>query len=75
MTISKNGNKMLAKIIKKVDNSDLLANDLFSITDIKFELRESQRYEDLIMKIINQITMRADQKSTYNKNETNFQDF
>jgi hypothetical protein len=41
MTISKNGNKMLAKIIKKVDNSDLLANDLFSITDIKFELRES----------------------------------
>lgn len=57
-------NKALESEIKEIDNIEALENDLFYYSDdsFGFEYRESGNYNDLIMKLVNQLMKRIDDK-------------
>jgi hypothetical protein len=46
-------NKALQGSVKSVDNSEIVSNDYFFTSDICFEYRESGRYDDIIMTLLN----------------------
>jgi hypothetical protein len=52
----------------------LLAHNYFATSQIVFEWRENGNYNDLIMKMLNDVFLRIDQKSPYDK-LSNYGDF
>ena len=61
-------------MVQEVDNSGLLAHNYFATSHIVFEWREGGNYNDLIMKMLNDIFSRIDQKSPLDKG-SNYADF
>jgi hypothetical protein len=45
--------------IKSIDNSQMVQNDYIYSSEVAFEYREDGRYEDLIMRLINEIIARS----------------
>lgn len=52
-----------------------LDNNYFTFSDVVFEYRQSGNYNDLIMRMMNDIVSRIDAKSHLAKGMTNYQDF
>ncbi len=63
MTNEKEVNKNLQAEIKSFDNSEVLENDYLFSSDVVFEYRDSGRYDDLIMRLLNEIMTRCDEKN------------
>jgi hypothetical protein len=74
LTESTEINKALEDAVQEVDNMGLLAHNYFAHSQLVFEYRESGNYNDLIMKMLNDVFSRLDQKSSFGKG-TNFNDF
>lgn len=55
LTDSAEVNKKLEEIVHEVDNIEALENNYMSKTDYVFEYREDGNYNDLIMKLMNEI--------------------
>ena len=77
LTVENDVNKALQSVIEEIDNSEILANDYFFSSDIHFEYRESGRYDDLIMRLINEVLTKIDMKVSVNETSdlTLFKDF
>ena len=82
---SQNANRSLSKIIKEINNMEILSNDFFFNSDIVLKYRENGNYNDIIMRVINDIVSLADRPSpVYSESSdgeddfeelTNFKDF
>lgn len=71
-------NKALGSIVKEVDNIEALENDAFfySKDSYGFEYRESGNYNDLIMRLMNDLMAKIDQKDSDGKStQTIFNQF
>jgi hypothetical protein len=60
---SLNANRALNKIVKEINNIEVLSNDFFYNSDIVLEYRESGNYNDIIMRVLNEIISLADAPS------------
>lgn len=60
-----------------MDNLNGLSNNYFSKSNLIFEYREGGNYNDLIMKMLNDIITKIDEPAPFqfNKKNTNFNDF
>ena len=65
----------MEKIVQEIDNMGALDNNYFTFSDVVFEYRQSGNYNDLIMRMMNDIVSRIDAKSHLAKGMTNYQDF
>jgi hypothetical protein len=63
LAVEKLVNKALQAAVKSVDNSEIVSNDYFFTSDICFEYRESGRYDDVIMTLLNELMERTDKPS------------
>ena len=75
---SVNTNRTLNRKVKEINNMEVLSNDFFFNSDIVFEYRENGNYNDLIMRVLNEIISLADSPSLlYSNNEgvSNFNEF
>ena len=62
LTESTEINKKLEEIVREVDNIESLDNNYFTHSDIVFEYREEGNYNDLIMRMINDLMSLVDRK-------------
>lgn len=60
LAVEKEVNKALQGRVKSIDNSEIVANDYLFTSDIYFEYRESGRYDDIIMNLLNELMTRID---------------
>lgn len=62
MTETQTINKTLESVVKEIDNIEALENDIFSYSEDSygFEYRESGSYNDLIMKLLNDLMSKID---------------
>lgn len=65
---SQNSNKALSKVIKEINNMEMLSNDFFYNSDIVLKYRENGNYNDIIMRVINDMVSLADQPCAINMN-------
>ena len=63
---SQNANRALNKVIKEINNMEILSNDFFYNSDIILKYRENGNYNDVIMRVINDIVSLADKPSATN---------
>ena len=70
LTAESEVNKALNKSVKSIDNSLMVQNDYIYSSDVFFEYRENGRYEDLIMKFINEIMKRSNGEVPSDDNDT-----
>jgi hypothetical protein len=70
LTAESEVNKALKKSVKSIDNSQMVQNDYIYSSDVFFEYRENGRYEDLIMKFINEIMKRCNGEVPSDDNDT-----
>jgi hypothetical protein len=76
LTDSTEVNKKLEEVVHEVDNLESLSNNYFANTDIVFEYREDGNYNDLIMRMINDLMKNIDQeKENGSTNYLEFDDF
>ncbi len=77
LAVEREVNKALQGTVKSIDNSETIANDYFFTSNICFEYREGERYDDLIMTFLNEIMARVDNPSFSNSNSglSNFKEF
>ena len=61
---STNVNRSLNRIVKEIDNNEVLSNDFFYNSDIVVEYRSNGNYNDLIMRVLNEVISVADAPST-----------
>jgi hypothetical protein len=69
LAVEKLVNKALQAAVKSVDNSEIVSNDYFFTSDICFEYRESERYDDVIMTLLNELMERTD-KPSFSKSDS-----
>ena len=76
-----NVNKKLNSMVKKINNFEDLDNDFIYNSDIIWEYREDGNYNDIIMRVLNEVILLAD-KTAENKDgeeeeetKTNYNDF
>lgn len=68
--------RQLEKAVKETDNLEALNNDLLLKSGIKFELRESGNYNDLIMRMLNYVIETVNQSvNDDGETSTNFKIF
>ena len=61
---STNMNRSLSKIVKEIDNNEVLSNDFFYNSDIVVDYRSNGNYNDFIMRVLNEVISVADAPST-----------
>jgi hypothetical protein len=61
LTDSTEINKKLEEAVHEVDNSEAISNNYFARSSIVFEYRDSGNYNDLIMRMINDLMQTIDQ--------------
>ncbi len=66
-------NKALKNSVKSIDNSQMVQNDYIFSSEVYFEYREDGRYEDLIMRFINEIMKRCNAEDQ--SGDTNYKVF
>jgi hypothetical protein len=77
LTAESEVNKSLESAVKTIDNSQMVQNDYVYSSAVAFEFRQSGRYEDLIMRFINEMMTRCDVEVPSKENDslTNYKDF
>jgi hypothetical protein len=55
-----NANRALNRVVKEINNMEVLSNDFFYNSDIAIKYRESGNYNDVIMRVLNEIISLAD---------------
>lgn len=60
LTESQEINKNLENTVQEIDNLGSLSNNYFAISEIMVEYRDDGNYNDLIMKMINDISSKID---------------
>jgi hypothetical protein len=66
-------NKALKNSVKPIDNSQMVQNDYIYSSEVSFEYREDGRYEDLIMRLINELMKRCNAEDR--SGDTNYKVF
>jgi hypothetical protein len=62
MTLSQEINRSVNSSIREIDNTDQLSNDYIYNSPVAFKYRETGEYNDLIMRIINEVLNKIDFK-------------
>jgi glutaredoxin-related protein len=77
LTESQAVNRTLDSAVQEMDNLGALSNTYFCNSSVGFEYRESGNYNDLVMRMLNDILSRLDQPSPFlpSRRSTNFTDF
>jgi hypothetical protein len=77
LTDSQETNRELERIVQEIDNMGALDNNYFTFSEVVFEYRQGGNYNDLIMRMMNDVVSRIDVKSKSHqaKGMTNYQDF
>lgn len=70
-----NANKSLSRIVKEINNIEVLSNDFFYNSNIPLEYRESGNYNDIIMQVLNELISLADSTKGGQEQVTVFKDF
>jgi hypothetical protein len=64
LTDSQEVNKKLEEVVHEIDDIEALKNNYFFNSDIDFEYRENGNYNDLIMRVINDLSKRINSESS-----------
>lgn len=70
---SQHTNKSLERVVKDINNIEMLTYDFFFNSSITLEFRENGNYNDIIMQVLNEIISLAD--SPHSPDTTIFKDF
>jgi len=58
-----NVNRALNRVVKEINNMEVISNDFFYNSNIKLEYRENGNYNDIIMRALNELISLADGQS------------
>ena len=70
-----NVNRSLNRVVKEINNMEVTSNDFFYNSNINLEYRENGNYNDIIMRVLNELISLADNQSPNVPQCTNFNDF